>query len=232
MRKNLPIILLGIALIVLILVSCFTTSRNLDNTLVWRTVLAWPQGAATVGVLLTLFFIAWQAILMRQSVSAADEASKRELRAYLTVVIGSALFQQRRAQNKGGDLKFECRPLLVNNGRTPARKIVFKARAAIMPIPLPKETNLPDAPDEGIGGNILGAGHNAYMFAVLEGFCADNEVEEIKKGAGTKGLYTWGRITYEDIFGESHFTLFCQHIYWDLDGKVRGHYVPGRNDAN
>jgi hypothetical protein len=232
MRKNLPIILFGSALIVLILVSCLATPPNPENTPAWRTVLAWPAGAATLGVLLTLFFIAWQAILMRHSVSAADEASKRELRAYLGVVIGSALFQQRRPQNKGGDLKFECRPLLVNNGRTPARKIIFKARAAIMPIPLPKETNLPDAPDEGIGGNILGAGHNANMFAIVEGFCADNEVAEIKKGNGTKGLYTWGRITYEDVFGESHFTLFCQHIYWDPDGKVGGHYIPGRNDAS
>ena len=208
MRKSLPVILFGFALVILVFVSCFTTPPNKDNTPVWHTLIAWPQGVATFAVLLTLFFIAWQAILMRHSVSAADEASKRELRAYLAVVIGSALYQQKRSANKGGDLKFECRPILINNGRTPARKIIFKSRAAILPIPLPKETNLPDAPDEGSGGSILGAGHNANMFATVEGFCADKDVEEIKHGIGKMGLYTWGRVTYEDVFGESHFTLF------------------------
>jgi hypothetical protein len=203
MRKSLPIILLGFALVILVFVSCFTTPPNKDNTPVWHTLIAWPQGVATFAVLLTLFFIAWQAILMRQSVSGADEASKRELRAYLGVVIGSAMYQERRSEENGGDLKFECRPLLVNNGRTPARKIIFKARAAILPVPLPKETNLPDAPDQGMGGSILGAGHNANMFAIVEGFCADNDVEVIKYAKGTMGLYTWGRVTYEDVFGES-----------------------------
>ncbi len=232
MRKNLPITLLGLALVVIVILSCYIILGNQDNVSVWRIILAWPQGVATLAVLLTLFFIAWQALLMRQTVSASDGASKRELRAYLTVVIGTGIFQERRDEDKGGDLKFECRPLLINTGHTPARKITFKARAAIMPVPLPKEINLPDAPDEGSGGSILGPLQNANMFAVVDGFCADKDVKEIKHATGGKGLYTWGRVTYEDVFGESHFTQFCHHVYWDLNGAVRGHYVPGRNDAD
>lgn len=199
---------------------------------VWRMLLAWPEGVTALAVLLTLFFIAWQAILMRQTVSAADDTSQRELRAYLAVVIGTAIFQERRSADKGGDLKFECRPLLVNTGRTPARNIVFKARAAIMSVPLPKETNLPDAPDEGVGGSILGSQQNANMFAFVDGFCADNEVNDIKYRVGAKGLYAWGRVTYEDVFGVNHATRFCQLIYWDLLDKVQGLYIPGRNDAD
>jgi len=169
---------------------------------------------------------------MRETVSAADDVAKRELRAYLAVVIGSAIYQERRADSKGGDLKFECRPLLVNTGKTPARKITFKARAAVMGVPLPKGINLPDAPDEDEGGSILGPQQNANMFAIVDGFCADKEVESIKHGVGDKGLYVWGRVTYEDAFGEEHFTQFCQRIYWDLKDNVRGHYIPGRNDAS
>lgn len=221
--KNLPILLLGTALVTVVAVSCYANPRA---------ILVWPEGVTALAVLLTLFFIAWQALLMRQSVSASDEVSKRELRAYLTVIIGSGIFQQRRPEAKGGDLKFESRPLIINTGRTPARNITHKARAAIMALPLPKGVNLPDAPDEGVGGNILGPQQNAYMRAVVDGFCADKEVDSVKYGTGNKGLYVWGRVTYDDVFGTSHYTQFCQHIYWDLDGTIRGHYIPGRNDAD
>jgi hypothetical protein len=222
-KKNLPIILLGIALVAVVAASCYKDPRM---------ILEWPNGVTALAVVFTLFFIAWQAILMRQSVAASDEVSKRELRAYLTVVIGSATFQERRNQNKGGDLKFAANPLIVNTGQTPARNITFKVRAAIMPIPLPKEINLPEAPDDGVGGSILGSQQNAHMFAVVDGFCADKEVDSIKYIKGDKGLYVWGRVTYEDAFGEDHFTRFCQHVYWDLKDNVRGNYIPGRNDAD
>jgi hypothetical protein len=172
--------------------------------------IGWPEGVTTLAVLLTLFFIAWQAILMRQTVTASEEASKRELRAYLTVVIGDATYQERRDPDKGGDLMFECRPMLLNTGRTPARKITFKAGAAVMASPLPKEVHLPDSPDEGVGDSIMGPQQNAFMSAVVDGFRPDNEVLGIKQGIGNKALYVWGRVTYQDVFGETHFTQFCQ----------------------
>jgi hypothetical protein len=225
MKKQLPIILLGIALVAVVALSCYKSPS---------VILAWPQGVTTLAVLLTLFFIAWQALLMRQSVSASDKVSKRELRAYLTVVIGGATFQAPRDEDKGGNLKFGCSPLLVNTGRTPARNIIFKARAAIMPIPLPQEINLPDAPDEGVGGSILGPQQNAILQAIVDEFCASKDVDFIKYAnpKGGQGLYVWGRVTYKDVFGESHFTRFCQHIYWDFGDNVLGHYLPGRNDAD
>jgi hypothetical protein len=169
---------------------------------------------------------------MSQTVSDSAEVSKIELRAYLTVVIGAAIFQVRRDADKGGDLMFDCRPLLVNTGKTPARNITYKARAAVMPVPLPKDVKLPEAPDVDSGGSILGPQQNANMFAMVEGFRPDNEVQDVKFGVGDKGLYVWGRVVYEDIFGEIHFTRFCQRIFWDMQGNVRGNYIPGRNDAD
>jgi hypothetical protein len=260
--KNLPIILLGVALIALVSVSCYTDTRWQDkqnssgdsaltasatrndasqygqhaesskHSPVWRMLLAWPQGVTTLAVLLTLFFIAWQAILMRQTVTASEETSKRELRAYLTVVIGQAVYQERRDEAAGGDLMFECQPILINTGRTPALKIRFKARSAIMPVPLPGGTSLAENTDEGAGDSMLGPQQNAIMRAVVDGFRPENEVENIKRGVGDRGLYVWGRVTYEDVFGERHFTRFCQHIYWDLKNNIRGHYIPDRNDAD
>jgi hypothetical protein len=214
-------------------------TNSKGNQPFWFRFVRWPEGVGAWAIILTLFVIGEQtretakaAKATEASVEAGKDTAKRQLRAYVTVIIGDAVFQERRDEDKGGDLMFECRPLLVNNGQTPARKIRFKARAAILPVPLPKEIHLPEEPDEGIGDSILGPQQNANMFALVDGFRADDEAESLKKGVGAKGLYVWGRITYEDVFGESHFTRFCQHIYWNRGGKVRGHYIPGRNDAD
>jgi hypothetical protein len=262
MLKNLPIILLGVTLVAIVCVSFYTDPRNQNEqnsagnslpsasisksytsdptqeeyasgqTPIWRMLLAWPEGVTTLAVLLTLFFIAWQAILMRQTITASEDVAKRELRAYLTVVIGAAFFQQRRSDADGGDLRFECRPLIVNTGQTPARNVTFKARAAIMQMHSVKNAHLPEDPDEGFGGSIIGSQQNATMSAVVEDYCADDEVDSIKYARGDKCLLAWGRVTYEDVFGEEHFTRFCQGIYWDLQNNVRGNYIPGRNDAD
>ena len=209
------------------------------NIPTWFSFVRWPDGVATWAIILTLYAIAEQtretakaAQATEASVETGKDTAKRELRAYLTATVGDAIYQERRPEDQGGDLLFECRPLLVNAGQTPARKIQFKARSAILPIPLPKEIHLPEAPDEGVGDSILGPQQNANMFALVDGFRRDDEVEDIKSGVGTKGLYVWGRVTYEDVFGESHYTRFCQRIYWTKDKKVRGHYIPGRNDAD
>lgn len=158
--------------------------------------------------------------------------SKRELRAYLTVIIGQATYQERRKPEDGGDLRFEACPVVVNKGQTPARKIKVKTRAAIFPVPLPRETHLPEGYDEDTGESILGPGQDAILFGIVDGFCQDAEVQSIKRNGGVRGLYVWGLITYEDVFGDSHYTRFCQQIYWDLKGNVRGLYIPTRNDAD
>jgi hypothetical protein len=262
MRKNWPIVVLAVALITIVCVSSYANpsgnakqpgtgtntpakgiahdetaqpsepTQSTEESPFWRRLFAWPEGVAALAILLTLFFIAWQAMLMRQTVMSADDASKRELRAYLTTWIGEATYQQRRTEEAGGDLMFAVRPLLLNTGRTPARKIKFTARAAILPIPLPKETHLPEGADEGLQDSLLGSQQNAFMGARVDGFRPDNEVDGIKGGYGSIGLYAWGMVTYEDVFGESHFVRYCHHITWDRANEVRGFFTPGRNDAD
>jgi len=260
MLRNRPIVLLAVVLVVVIGVSGYTdpsyqdkqngagnssptasvapneTGQSSQNTQApkhspfWRKVVAWPEGVTALSILLTLFFIAWQAMLMRQTILSSEDSSKRELRAYLAVAIGEALYQERRVRPLS-DLRFEARPLLINTGRTPAHKIKFKARAAILPVPLPANTNLPEIHDFDQSDAMLSANQSANMFAVVDGFCGDDEVDVIKDGSSGKGLYVWGLVTYEDIFGISHHTRFCQHVYWTMSGQIRGIYVPGKNDA-
>jgi hypothetical protein len=261
MLRNWPIVLLAAVLVVIIGVSCYTdpsyqdkqkgagnssptagiaqneTTHSSQETQTtkhpprgWRKLFVWPEGVTALALFLTLFFIGWQALLMRQTILSSEDSSKRELRAYLAVAIGEALYQERR-QAPLSDLKFEARPLLLNTGRTPAHNIQFKARAAIFPVPLPKEIGLPETYDLGDANAMLSANQSANMFAVVDGFCGDDEVGVIKDGSAGKGLYVWGLVTYEDIFGISHHTRFCQHVYWTMGGQIRGVYIPGRNDA-
>jgi hypothetical protein len=223
MRKYLPLYLLAIPFTTLVVVSAYKDPNKL---------IAWPDSVVALAVICTLFVIAWQSVETHASVEDNRKSSELELRAYLAVLIGEGTYQERRSVDKGGDLKFECRPLIVNTGQTPARKIRFQARSAILPFPIPPETQLPETTDDSIGDSILGAQQNASMFSVLDDFVTDSEAEDIKKGVGDKGLYVWGNVTYEDIFGDKHFTRFCQRMYWTADGKARGHYMPGRNDAD
>lgn len=213
--------------------------RKIANLTAWLVVVGGLQALALLG---TLWIVKRQAEWMgvhaghleglAGAASANNVSAMREQRAYLTVIIGQAVYQERRPGRKGGNLRFQCKPVVVNTGRTPAKKLKFNARAGIFAMPLPGETHLPEGFDENTRESILGPQQNAIMNAVLDGFCQDSEVKAIKEATGNRGLYVWGLITYEDVFGKSHYTRFCQHIYWDLANNVLGHYIPNRNDMD
>jgi hypothetical protein len=160
------------------------------------------------------------------SVVALRERTAQQMRAYLTVVVGAVSLYQDRLEN----IKFEGKALLVNGGHTPARKVSYRAKAEILPIPLPDNFEFA-LPNKEIGGAMVGAGQNATISAMLEKFVQDIGVEDIKRGAN-RSLYLYGSISYEDIFGAKHTTKFCQSIVWLPNGTPFGYYVPGYNDAD
>ncbi|SRR6266496_1808502 len=171
------------------------------------------------------------ATAMEDIADKIQAGNKAILRAYLTVVVGEAIFQERREGQ--GDLKFEARPNLLNTGNTPARKVHIQIAADVLPVPIPEDFGYPlpevgpDAKDAGTVGS-----HQTYtMAATVKNFVPDGEVTSIKEGTG-KVLCVWGRLTYEDIFGEAHFTNFAQSITWFPDNKVFGYYTMGRNDSD
>ncbi len=179
-------------------------SANIEPTKWYAT----PEGWLFILGVPTLFFVAWQARETARAakstedyVQIARETAQYQLRAYVSVSIGPAIYQERRAQDVGGDLMFEARPLLINTGQTPAKNLRFKARAAILPVPLPQGHHLPDGFDENVGESILTPQQQANMFATVDGFCQDGEVDSIKKMSGDKALFTWGLVTYKDFWG-------------------------------
>jgi hypothetical protein len=151
---------------------------------------------------------------------------RKQMRAYLTVVVGGGIPQSRES-----NLKFDARPLLVNAGPTPARNVRYRIKAAILPIPIPRDFDDAIGIEKEEGGNMMDAHQNAQMMGVVEDYVPEDQIEDIKIGKGP-GMYAWGTVTYEDVFGERHTTKFCQQLTWLPNGNVFGYYVAGRNDAD
>jgi len=170
------------------------------------------------------------ATAMEDIAKKIQDGNKAIIRAYLTVTIGDALYQQRREGQ--GDLKFEARPNLINTGNTPARKVHIRVAADILPIPIPPDFAFPlpdreQLQDEGVVGS-----HQTYILAgTVKDFVPDAEVARIKEGDG-RVLCVWGYVTYEDIFGEPRFVKFAQSLTWYPNGQIMGYYLRGQNDSN
>jgi hypothetical protein len=168
---------------------------------------------------------------MEKIANTIQTGNRAIIRAYLTVVIGTAVYQERRPEQ--GDLRFEARPNLVNTGNTPARKVrIMRRKAGILPVPLPVNFDFPLPDDDPTQGDAVVGAHLTYMMnTVVDDFVENALVPAVKEGTG-QGLYVWGLVTYEDIFGERHFTKFAQHLYWLSNNTVMGFYIPGQNDAD
>lgn len=212
-----------------------------DKSFDWHTAIERPEWWLVVVGFITFGVVGWQAILMRchakhfeklaretaKSVAVSQDTAKRQLRAYIVVIIGDAMWQERE---KG--YRFGALPLLKNSGQTPAYKVTFIAKAAILPTELPKDYKLSEMGDEA-GETMVGPGHQMTMHAKVDDFVHDSEVQAIKTGDRDKSLYTWGIIRYEDCFGEPHYTRFCHRVKWlGGDGPVYGYYIPGRNTGD
>jgi Sec-independent protein translocase protein TatA len=158
------------------------------------------------------------------SVAALRERTAQQMRAYLTILVGSASFQERDK-----NIRFEARPLLINCGHTPAHKVAYKAKAAILPVPLPADFDFP-LPGEFIGSSILGPQQTNILAAVIDGFVPDGEVADIKTGQ-QRALYIWGLVYYRDIFDTEQATKFCQVVFWTSETSIFGTYISRHNEA-
>jgi hypothetical protein len=166
---------------------------------------------------------------MEKVVEVINYGNHAALRAYLTVLIGGAVYQERR--DYGDDLKFEAKPIVMNTGSTPARKVSIRSVADVLPMPIPLDFTypIPDGAPQDAG--VIGAHQAATTSAIVKDLVAWDDVLSIKKGDG-KVLCTWGIISYEDIFGGKHETKFGQIITWQPNGNVLGYYIFGQNDAS
>ncbi|MEX1108438.1 MAG: hypothetical protein WEC00_05955 [Dongiaceae bacterium] len=158
--------------------------------------------------------------------AAFKRLSKQQMRAYVSIVVGGALYQE-SAKN----LPFVAMPQMLNTGHTPAHRVAFVANARILPVPISDDFDFP-LPGNKVGGAVLGPQQTFKITVPTTEFCNDTEVEHIKAG-NRRALCVWGKITYEDVFGDEHFTKFCQIITWLGDGTtINGGYHKHHNEAD
>jgi hypothetical protein len=150
------------------------------------------------------------------------------IRAYLSVIIGIAIFQE---QQDG--IKFEAKPSLVNTGSTPARNVKIRIAAEIVPYAQAETFPYP-LPQEIAKAPAVASPHQTYILsAIVKDFVPDADVSDIKHGRDGKGALTvWGIVTYDDIFGQSHTTKFGQWLFWYPNQTPYGYYIPGQNDMD
>jgi len=163
-----------------------------------------------------------------ESVATVREVSARQMRAYLSVLLNTGIYQEREH-----NLKFDVRPLVYNSGNTPAHKFTYWANAKILPNPLPHDFDFPVGTDTLKAGFVLGPHQNIILNATAPDFISDDEVEEVKRGIKRR-ITVWGVVFYEDVFGEKRETRFCHSIYWVRGEKgesISGNYAPRHNDA-
>lgn len=158
----------------------------------------------------------------RQIADRQKSLGEMQLRAYLSVVIGGALYQERDK-----NLRFEGSAILANQGQTPASRVVHRTKVAIFDVPLPENFQLPPLPVAATGENLIGPQQNRTLTAVLDDFVPDEEVESIKRGQ-RKGLYIWGKISYLDAFDQPRETEFCHLLTWRGD-RIWGYFIPNKN---
>lgn len=202
-------------------------SENKNDKSSSEEVTAWSTVALAIITFLLAMYTArlWKAT--EQLVKGAEDSAQRQLRAYLTVVIGTATYQE-----AGKDIRFAGRPRLINTGNTPAHKVSYRANAAILPVQLPRDFEFPLTQDS-IGGSVIGPNQFTELQAVVDEFVLDSQVSDIKYGKD-RVLHIWGVVTYKDIFGEYRETRFCQALTWIGKGNdeiVYGYYNTNHNEA-
>jgi Sec-independent protein translocase protein TatA len=163
-----------------------------------------------------------------ESVATIKETMTRQQRAYLCINFGSAIFQKRET-----GFRFEVRLILVNFGLTPGYKVSYKARASVLPFPLPDDFDfsLPDTPTTS-ESTLGGFGQQQLILsAFVDRIYSEEEEAEIKAGS-TKRLYMFGTANYQDVYHISRYTNFCLSVVWLNDGNAMGFYTRRHNDAD
>jgi hypothetical protein len=162
-----------------------------------------------------------------KALSAQTASTHAMLRAYLTLGLAGVI-----PQNKETNYRYEVRMTLQNVGITPASKVGVNTYADILPIPLPSDFKFPtfDPALGGVNGNI-GPHQNNIISAIAPRIYSDEDVHEVETSA-KKALYVFGTVVYEDIFGASRTTTFCQLVLPLKNGAFMTRNYGKYNEAN
>lgn len=194
------------------------SSYNVFFYSAWRLAKATDHWSALITAIATavLAVITWRLITLGIEQGATTRA---QLRAYLSVVIGPAVYQDRERE-----LRFEAKPLILNNGSTPAYNVRYSIRAAIMADTEAGNFVYTEPPDAPLSQASIGPNENRVMSGIVDQYVPDEDIQDICDAKG-KALYVWGVVRYDDVFKQPRYTQFAQKIWWLRDrSNVQGIY--------
>lgn len=148
----------------------------------------------------------------RDAVSITKDTAHSELRAYVGVPKAEIAFPNGRPDGEWLPIiKLEIR----NSGQTPAKKVQVKATVAVV-----NKGDIPSEPvaEEPKNMGYLGPGHSLFFNRVPVAWNWIKEAPFIQNGS--RVLFVYGRITYQDAFDEDQWTDFKFYLLVDAEGLV------------
>lgn len=184
---------------------------------------------------------------MRRSLKIAERSAQAMERvAGVTrenaVLMGDMLQRQSRAYlhiNLGGvaqtpNTVFQGIAEIYNAGLTPARNVAWEIASQIFDHPAPDNFQFPD-PQRVIQTNMSISPRQPFTInSDPLPRLPDAEAELVFRGL-TRRLHVWGKVRYEDVYGEHHEAEFAYNLYFWLDqGKIHsgGYFHATHNQAN
>jgi len=150
---------------------------------------------------------------------ASERHSERELRAYL--VIKGKDFREQSPEHE----KFVHHLEIRNTGKTPAHRVSVESVTCVLDYPLPKDFDFPiTASGTNPSVMTLGTGEPAGHESFADEPLSAEELLRIKSEGSGRRLYTYGTITYTDVFERDRYTNFCHYYLWRTERKEDGRH--------
>lgn len=173
----------------------------------WYSFFRWPSGTTTWAIILTLLVISEQTRQTAKSAKAASDSItflKQKERARFFVVPFALYGLHDTPTGFYGDEYGRAVVQLTHVGPTDAVNVVGKVKAVVLALdaPLPEMLEMVDVELP----SVIKSGREPVKLSTTIRLGDREAVDALKSGA--TNLHFFGRITYEDVFGEAHVTPF------------------------
>jgi hypothetical protein len=145
-----------------------------------------------------------QAARLRQVVETLTQATKRQLRAYVSARVDYIY-------NFSPTVAAEMRCIVANHGQTPAYNVATSGRIEVLPYPLPEEHVLPDLPAFHLATDALQPGQSLEVRIRAGRLFTQSEIDRAASDDGCR-FYCFGKVQYTDAFAAPRKTEFCQSV--------------------
>ena len=185
-------------------VSAFTTRANAYRDCLGDFVRDRKEETLVVFTVVLAFSTIFLWVATRDLVKSAERTSRQQLRAYVTANSGDFT-------TKSG---FVASVIVKNVGQTPAYNLTVISTTRVLAHPLPKRFNFKIRDEENPSSMTLGRDEAARHPSPLKEVITQTDFDNFAFPTGANRLYTYGTITYDDIFRKRHRTHFCNYIEW------------------